>query len=105
MGKNTVKGPQTIQELVERLAAQAKRLPKEQAQAVASCLEHALRGSQDDKLYDLVDTIYDHTAQPSQPILQIDTMNGDINALEPNNHDHSNQQSQRKFQSLHDGAE
>lgn len=99
-----MKGPQTISELVERLATQAKRMPKEQAQAVASCLEHALRGSQDDKLYAFVDSIYDHISLPQQPLLQIDTMNGDINALEnkKDNHDNPNQQSQRGFQCLHD---
>lgn len=79
-----MKGPEDIFELVERIANQAKRLPKEQAQAVASCLEHALRGSQDDDLYRLVDSIYEHTNLPIQPLLQIGEMNGNINAIEPN---------------------
>ena len=77
-----MKGPENILELVERIANQAKRLPKEQAQAVASCLEHALRGSQDDDLYRLIDSIYDHTSLPPQPLLQIGEMNGDIHAIE-----------------------
>lgn len=98
-----MKGPDTISELVERLVAQAKRLPKEQAQTVASCLEHALRGSQDDNLYAMIDSIYEHTNQPSKPLLQIETMNGNINALEnkTDSYDHPNQQPKRGFQSLH----
>ena len=92
-----MKGPQTIEELVERLVAQAKRLPTEQAQTVASCLEHALRGSQDDALYDLVDSIFEHTNKPQKPLVQIETMTGNINALEnkEDSHDNPNQQSKR----------
>lgn len=97
-----MQGPQTIEELVERLVAQAKRLPTEQAQAVASCLEHALRGSQDDVLYDLVDSIFEHTNQPQKPLLQIDTMNGNINTLENKDHDHPNQQLKRERECLHE---
>lgn len=97
-----MKGPQTIEDLVERLVAQAKRLPAEQAQAVASCLEHALRGSQDDMLYALVDSIFDHTSQAQKPLVQIETMNGNINALEKEteSYDNSNQQSKREHKHL-----
>ena len=49
-----MRGPQNITELLERIAAQAQRLPTEQAQAVAACLEHALRGAQEDEWYDII---------------------------------------------------
>ena len=97
-----MKGPETIEELVERLAERAKHLPQEQAQVVASCLERALRGAQDEHLYEIVDSIFDHFNQPKTPVLQVGTVNGDLNAFENKNHDHPNQQSQRKLQSLHE---
>ncbi len=84
-----LKGPENIFELVERMTNRAKRLPKEQAQAVASCLEHALRGSQDDDLYKMIDSIYEHTSQAPQPLVQIGEMKGNINAIEPKNNDDS----------------
>ena len=95
-----MRGPKDITELLQRAAEQAKKLPKEQAQAVAACLEHALRGAQDDAWYDIIDGIYDHTNQPQQPLLQIGEMNGDINALDPHNDDNPNQQSQRECKHL-----
>ena len=93
-------GAQTIEEFVERITTQAKRLPKEQAHAVASCLEYALRGSQDDRLYAMLDNLYDHINQPQNPLLHIDTMHGNINALDPHNDDNPNQQSQRECKHL-----
>ena len=99
-----MRGPKDIEELLQRIADQAKKLPKEQAQTVAACVEHALRGAQDDAWYEIIDSIYDHTNQPQKPLVQIGTMNGDINALEKkeDNHDNSNQQSLRGCKCLHE---
>lgn len=95
-----MKGPQTIEELVGRMTERAKHLPQEQAQVIASCIEYALRGSQDERLYDLIDGIFDYFNQPSTPVLQIGTVNGDINAIENKDHDHPDQQSQRECKHL-----
>ena len=99
-----MRGPQTIEELVGRLAERAKHLPQEQAQVVASCLEYALRGSQDDRLYEHVDSIFAYFNQPSTPLLKIDTLNGNINAIEhpTNDYDNPNQSSQRRLQCVHE---
>ena len=97
--------PKDIPELLRRIAAQAKLLPKEQAIAVVGCLNHATRGTQEDEWYQIIDGIMAYHNQPQTPLVSIDTMNGNINSIEQNlpSHDHPNQQPQRQFQPLHPG--
>lgn len=97
-----MQAPKDIPELLHRMAEQAKHLPKEQALAVAHCIEHAIRGTQEDEWYHIADSILDYHNQPQQPLLQIETMTGNINAIEQApSHANLNQPSQRGFQSLH----
>jgi hypothetical protein len=81
--------PKDITDFLQRIAAQAKLLPKEQAIAVAGCLEHALRGAQEDEWYAIVDSILTHHNQPTQPLLSIEHMNGNINSIEQTPHDYA----------------
>jgi len=97
-----MQAPKDIPELLRRIADQAKRLPKEQALAVAHCVEYAIRGAQEDEWYNITDSILEYHSQPQQPLLKIDSMTGNINAIEQSpNHANPNQSSQREYQSLH----
>ncbi len=94
--------PKDITELLQRIASQAKLLPKEQAMVVVGCVEHALRGSQEDEWYNIVDSIMAHHSQPTQPLLSIENMTGTIQSIEQTTHDyaHPNQPSTRQRPSL-----
>ena len=97
-----MQAPKDIPELLRRIAEQAKRLPKEQALAVEHCLEYAIRGAQEDEWYQIIDSILAYHSQPQQPLLQIENMTGNINAIEQDpSHANSDQSSQRRFQSLY----
>ena len=97
-----MQAPKDIPELLRRLANQAKLLPKEQALAVAHCIEYAIRGTQEDEWYYIADSILDYHNQPQQPLLKIESMTGNINAIEPEpTHANPDQSSQRRFQSLY----
>ncbi len=102
-----MKPPKDITDFLQRVAAQAKLLPKEQAIAVAGCLEHALRGAQEDEWYAIVDSIMAHHNQPVQPLLSIENMTGNINSIEQPTHDyaHFNQSSTRQYPGIWSGSD
>ena len=94
--------PKDITDLLLRMATKAKLLPKEQAIAVAGCMEYALRGAQIDEWYDIVDGILTHHNQPTQPVLSIEHMTGNINSIEqtPTDYANFNQSSSRQHPTI-----
>lgn len=98
---HTMQPPRDIPDLLRRIADQAKRLPKEQALAVAHCIEYAIRGTQEDAWYQIADSITEYHNQPHTPLLQIENMTGNVNAIEQGaSHADTNQPSQRGYTHL-----